>query len=790
MTIDVDVRPTSKHMARRATIPWVLVVLGLAGCDSFMGSTDGSGDGPDGSQPVSPEEACDIQAVFSEYECTSCHDATPGITGGGLDLLSTGLVDRVLNQPSVNPSCSDDLLVNGGRPEASLLLRVIAPHTYAVHGSPSCTAPTMPLGSDLAVSAEHVSCVDRWVQSVAAIDPIDEPAPFDPAPLEAALAKVKYLAHGGAVTDDELALVRDSESGMDREALRTLVDRWMWREPGVLTPEFDTKLWLFLELALQQRSPGGSSTFQFQSQLNLRQKLDGPYLDKDTFARSVPRLFVDTARDIVAEEQDFRQVVTTRRWRVTTAILAALVYADTWLFDDRGRLPHENRFIQFHHLTESDYSDWRYVTFEQATQAAPPGLAYENSASFANAVRAIGDGGTLRLWAPRIGFFSTFTFLDQWESNIDNQFRITVSQVLATALDLIFETGDPTEPANLAGLDAAHAEEGSACLSCHQTLDPMRMIFERYYTYGGRSRGALTGEPATFAFHGHVVPEISTMDEFAEAVVTHPRFAAAWTQKVCMWANSQRCLESDPEFQRVAERFRTGYDEASPNDDFRLTTLFREMLASPLITGDTHGPNHERNEFIVSATRYQHFCAAANVRLAEASARNCEANGIAPVDCDPPTENCFGNWKVGEAIGGDEYSRGARELTTVSEADPVYLVAVREACREYARGATQNDAAFPGRSETEPTIARMVETVMGLPPSHPRHDVATDTLVRTHQILRAGGACPGGQDFMTANEGISTGGDFVCGGSLNANQAMQQVFVIACMSPDLMGLGL
>ena len=86
-------------------------------------------------------------------------------------------------------------------------------------------------------------------------------------------------------------------------------------------------------------------------------------------------------------------------------------------------------------------------------------------------------------------------------------------------------------------------------------------------------------------------------------------------------------------------------------------------------------------------------------------------------------------------------------------------------------------------------MARLVETIMGLPPSHPRHDVAYGALLRGYRILRESGECPAGEDFLTANEGIDADGEFVCGAGLTGSEAMQHIFVIACEDPEASGIG-
>lgn len=754
-------------------------------------SPDGSDSGPDGGEEEEGDTgglSCDLDEVFSSYACTSCHDATPGLEGGNLDLLSPGLADRLVNQPSLNSGCAGELLVNGSEPKASVFLKALDPDRYADYGSESCQPPRMPLGSQTHVSDAHVDCLEEWVESLADGGG-PEPAPFDPASLESSVAKVKYLLNGGAVTEADLLAASDEEGNLDEEKLRDLIDEWIWSAPDQLNPDFDVKLRMFLGLALQQRNIKKSSTFRYQDQLDLKPKNLPLEVDKGTFSENAEIMFIDTARDIVAEDRDFREVVTTRRWKVNTATLAGLVHADhPDLVNEKNRIDDVDKFGVFGHLEPGDYSDWRYVTIEQATQGNPPQLVYENTAEFAEAVRSIGEGGSVRLWTPRVGFFNTLVFFDQWKTNQDNDFRITTSQPVIAALDLIFEAGDPTEPASLEGLAAEHAEEGTACYGCHQFIDPMRTIYGSYYDHRNRSKGPRDPVEASFAFHGHVVDPITSMDGLAQAFVDHPRFAAAWTQKVCMWANSQRCDENDPVFEDVAATFRDGYT-GSEDDDYRLDILFREFFSSTLATGATPSPAHEVVEFIVSPTRVSHFCQATNVRLRQAGELRCAEEGIDDAEqCASQPRNCFAQWKIGESLGQDNYIRGAREFSTPSSQDPMYAISVRQTCRDVAKVVS---AQGPISKDDPPanTIRRLVKTLMGLPESHPRHELSYEALLRNYQILREGDECPDGENYVTANEGIEIGGDFVCGPGLNGNQAMQQVVTMACETPELSGMG-
>lgn len=733
--------------------------------------------------------------------CTSCHNATPGVTGGELDLLSAGIGGRLLGRASNNPGCAEERLIDPERPEASLLLRLVSRERYPAPDG-GCQVNPMPLGvltnPELAMSSFHVDCVDQWVREVAAAhEPVAQvSAPFDPAPAESAVAKAKYLLNGAAPTDTEITTARAADGGLNRDALRGLIDSWMRDGGGSVRPAFESKMRDFLSLTLQQRASPVANNFRYRSQLRPTVGGAPTQIDRTALFASLPRVFQDTALGIVSRDEDFRRVVTTRRWYVTTATLAAIIYADrSDLTNARDAIPREQQFGNFAHLLEGDYSDWRHVRFAQADEASPPDLQYDNTAAFAASVRAVGEDDTLRLRAPRVGFFNTLEFFDNWLTNVDNQFRVTTSQTLIAALDLIFEAGDTTEQPSLAGLAEDHAQEGTACYACHRLLDPMRIQFQRFYTEGhNQARQQAAEDLASFAFHGHVASPLSSMDEFAEALVRHPRFATAWTQKLCMWANSTRCDEGDPEFQRVADTFAAGYDAASSQDDFRFSTLVRELMSSTLITGTEDSRNHQTQEFFVSATRRRHFCQAIDMRAAQVVQERCATEEGLPADfCEPRPSLCNGRLtNLARSLGEEGYGRGTRNLTTPSAPDPFQQRSVQEVCQLAASrmigGGSQPLSSARGAELA--TVERFVRLVMGLPRVHPRHQQAHDQLRRTYQLLRAEPACSAQQDPIADNAQVPVDGEFVCGLGMGVTNALRATMTMACSSPDLMGLGL
>ncbi|MEL6348659.1 MAG: hypothetical protein AAFV53_36480 [Myxococcota bacterium] len=789
-------RTTLSHLQSRTEglsfiLPWIVSASVLSGCHGAEDTTPVTGAPASEGAPLQDDTVtddtgvvgdCDVYPVFASNGCTGCHDATPGLYGGDLDLLSTGLEQRLAGQASNHYTCDHNLLVDPSFPEASLLLHTVAPDTYAEHGDPDCGVRTMPPNATEQMAAEDVACIEAWIRGLDEVT-VEEPAPFDATTPYSAINKAKYLVHGGAVTDEELAYAIDESGELDLNALRVLIDDWMWAEPGVFTDEFDAKLDALLDLTLQQNGTGGGLGYLFGAQLKYGHRAaDYTRFHRRPLADSLHDMFTATARDIVEESGDFRQVVTTRRWKVTTAILLALSRADS---------PSSEAIVLFEHLEDDDYYDWRYVNIKQATNTTPADHQYENSPEFASALRSIGAEGSIRLWAPRVGFFNTIPFFDEWETNDDNDFRVTLNQTLIGALDLIYETSDTTPPESLNGVDDVHANPATSCYSCHSLMDPTRLIFSKYYTTQNRAHGYLTDDSATFAFHGYAVADIETMDDFAAALVKHPRFAAAWTQKICMWANAQRCDETDPEFVRVAETFKVGYDEHSPDDDFRFNILMREMLSSPLVTAADTTQSHETTEYVVSTTRLQHFCNSLNVRVRQAADLRCAEEGRDVSECTAYSWNCS-RWDTAQGLGADAYGRGTVAFTTPMMPDPIYTVALRQSCYKAANKTVKNGSAPFKYHNVDPEniIRRMVQTIMGLPPSHPRHAAANETLLRTYAMLVAEGACPDGQTIYEANEAVATGDAFVCGLGLDTDDALRNVFTIACEAPEISTTGL
>ncbi|HVY25504.1 MAG TPA: hypothetical protein VHB79_03095 [Polyangiaceae bacterium] len=715
-----------------------------------------------------PGGNCDIQALLAAPAngCTNagCHGER---FQGGLDLLSPGVDQRLVGVSSQTDACSGELLVDPQNIDNSLLLRVIDPARFKA----APCGVMMPFGSQTGVSADTLHCIEGWVRTMADGAPAstDDPAKdFEPVAPASYVNKVKTLLVGSAATADEVASVTSDEA-----ALKGLIQAWLQ------TPEFEEKLSDFLQVALQQKLVG-----TFDSQF---QRLRGNAGQLSAFKENAQESFVRTALDIVEQGRPFTEVLTTHRFAATTALLSGLAYLDrteTELKGEKHTIVREptadmppaplplDYSVQNHVwqiaslpvdcdpgvinadslfemmlgfvqckgqgagqyrfpdsvLSDADFSDWRFVDVNVAQAAKAVPTFYD--------VASLRSVEKIALRQPRVGFFTTPAFLANWETNEDNQFRVTTSQTVITALGKIFSPADATTPVRLDGLAKEHAAPNSTCYGCHQFLDPMREYFAQGFSYDfQRPEKASTITPS-FAFQGYV-HDGGALDDFAQALADHPGFATGWTQKLCYWANSQPCSEKDPEFLRVAQAFK--------DSSFNLKTLLTELLASPLVTGAAFTETFRTQQPFVSITRKQHLCRALDARL-----------GV-PGACGVATA-------FAGLVPEDDFSRGAAEPVQTAVTGLFHYAAVEKLCSRLATKLVGSTDAMPFQVKApDAALDAFVEKLMGLGVGTPRHDSVRQSL---------------GEHFDNAKS------------TTNATTALRSAFIVACVSPEVQALGL
>jgi hypothetical protein len=755
-----------QHSTRSRRLLTTTALLGLSLGGPMMACT-GIVPGSDASEKPGGESAggeCDIQTVMAKPEngCTNagCHGAQ---FQGGLDLLSPGVEQRLAGARSTTDACGGEQLVDPADPDKSLILRLIDPERFKA--SPDQCSTLMPLGSTTGVSGEDLACFEGWVKQIAeGADPstIPESTPFDPSPTESYLGKVKTIVNGESVTDDELAQVQGNPA-----ALRALIEQW------TTSPGFEQKMKSFLRTNLQQDVSAANLLQQFGNLRNapLRRDLES----------SLEQSFVRTAWDIIESGRPFTEILTTRRWHVNTAVLMALAYLDTApqeLQADRHTFfrrptiglptppvsleesvearawylpalpagcPTARRgqdvllmFLGFVRcndsvqrsaetpLTDADFLDWRPVSLEQGE---PPRF-YD--------LPTLRSATTVRLRQPRVGFFTTPAFFSNAETNDDNQFRVTTNQTLIVSLGEIISASDPTQPPRLDGLATDHAEPGTACYGCHLHLDPMRNYFANAFSTSYRRDTQPEAVTPAFGFFGET-REGGDLQDFAETLAGHERFPRAWAQKLCYYANSQACDDKDPEFDRIVKAFiDSGYD---------FKKLFVELLSSPLVTGAELVDTYQSTEFMVSIARRQHLCQMLDRRLGQVDI--CGQAGL-----------------FADLVPADSYSRGSAVPVQPAVTGMFHFAAAEKLCVRLSTRLVGNVAASRFKTADVPgAIGDLVEDLMGLSPEHPRHD-AIQVRLQAHY------------DAALQEPGS------------NPVQALRSTFTLACVSPDVMALGL
>lgn len=628
----------------------------------------------------------------------------------------------------------------------------------------------MPFGSNTGVSASDLSCFQQWVQQMAEDAPPPPRPPavvFVPVTVPSYTNKVKTLLTGGALTDAELKQVTT-----DPSALQGLVTGWME------SPEFSTKMSAFLSGALQQRITG-SLNFQLDG-------IQGTW--GSSLIANLQEAFTRTALEIVNTGRPFTEVVTTRRWAATTATLLALSYIDNtatalraekhqvlsapldgmpaaplplsysaqnhvWVFPSipaecvvpAQSLPNvldmllgtircsDGKTFQLAKtatvLTQADFNDWRFVELGSATALNPAPLFYD--------LEALRGLSQINLKLPRVGFFSSPAFLANWDTNDDNQFRVTTSQTVITALGEIFSPADPTPTLSKDGLSVAHSAPGSTCYGCHQFLDPMRLYFGKMLSTKYQvTEKPLAGTPS-FAFDGFS-RNGGDLFTLAATLSQHPHFAPAWVQKLCYYANSQACDERDPEFQRISAAF------VASSYDFK--TLVRELFSSPLVTGAAPTKTAEAQAPLVSITRSQHLCQLLDKRLGT-------------------TGSCALSASFANLIPDDEFSRGSAVPVQPAVTSLFHFSAAEKLCDAIASKLVgTGTAALFNPNSPDAALERLTQSLMGLPPSHPRYAGTKAALLGHFTQAKTSGA--------------------------TATLALRSTFTLACLSPDVMALGL
>jgi hypothetical protein len=402
------------------------------------------------------------------------------------------------------------------------------------------------------------------------------------------------------------------------------------------------------------------------------------------------------------------------------------------------------------YFTTQDLSDWQMVTI---TNTGTPIVSYNLPALRASA-------GTLPSRLPRVSFFTTPAFLSVWNTNDSNQHRVTANQALLAALGQGFTSASaiiPVPPSTV-GLDGTHAVTGSVCYGCHKSLDPMKMFWQNSFDFNDQV-AARAGTSASFGF-ANVVQNGTSLADFGRflTLVTDEqvpgqvinRFALALTQKLCFFANSAMCEETDPEMRRIALAFQ--------NASYDFSTLVRELFSSPLVTSSAPTATFATDGVTISIARRDQLCGALSNRLAKPDL--CEIAMPTPTDVTTVMNRLAG------AVPADGFSRGTEFPVTAPDPNLFYRAASELVCEAIAVKVVDAATGTVFSSTAAPAaIEDMVTRVMGVPPSDPNHAAAVMALT----------------DHYTAATTTARA---------TPTNALRSTFSAACQSPTTLSFGI
>lgn len=391
------------------------------------------------------------------------------------------------------------------------------------------------------------------------------------------------------------------------------------------------------------------------------------------------------------------------------------------------------------YITDADFTSWHMVTVR------PPRAGEATTPIFDLPSMRAGHDLVMRI--PRVGFFTTPAFFARWTTNDSNLARVLLNQTLIVGLGHAMDLGNTTAATDLRALDALHAVPGSACYSCHIALDPMRQFFRNTYTlYGSVQQDPRQlAMPGQFAFYGATSPPGATITDLGAQLAAHPLFAAAWVQRLCNYATSGLCDDTDPEFRRLVDLFR------SSNHSWN--TLVQALFASPLVTGlaSTRTAASVGRTFPIA--RQEHLCALLSNRLGVTDICHLDANTNHEV---PTLRTLAASWPSGQ------YSRGTVNPSLASSPSLLMRGGMENMCTGLATYFVDMGGSPYQSSAPDTSIRAIVTQLMGLTGSRVAGPLA---ILQDHyaHALQQGGSSPA--------------------------TALQSTFVLGCLSPYVAGVG-
>jgi hypothetical protein len=416
------------------------------------------------------------------------------------------------------------------------------------------------------------------------------------------------------------------------------------------------------------------------------------------------------------------------------------------------------------YLTTQDLSDWQWVT----TRALRSGEARLQPFD----LPTLRGATELALQIPRVGFYTTPAYLALWNTNDSNQHRVTANQTLLVALGQGLTSSNTITPLSMAGLDASHAVNGTECYGCHKILDPLRQFWGTQIDFNDRNdfptrvfnggvanpRPTATGGLLAFGNVNAMGAAMTDLGPLLQQVIDGgasdqiQRFAVAFVQKLCFFANSSACVETDPEFRRIASGFqKSNYD---------LLALVKDLFSSPLVTGLADTATFDQLGMTISISRRDQLCASLSNRL--------QRPDICALTAPVPSTTQAATVKIATSVPADAFSRGTEFPVTASDPTLFYRAASEMLCENVATQVVDptGGGGIYVSTSVATSIDDMVTRVMGYPPADTHHAQAVQILQKHY-------------DAVIAQNRSNT-----------PTVALRSTFALACESPTALSFGM
>jgi hypothetical protein len=236
---------------------------------------------------------------------------------------------------------------------------------------------------------------------------------------------------------------------------------------------------------------------------------------------------------------------------------------------------------------------------------------------------------------------------------------------------------------------------------------------------------------------------------------TVSRFAMSVAQQLCYYANSSGCLETDPEFRRVALAFQ--------GDNFQFPTLIRELFSSPLVTNAATTMTADQNGVNISISRRDQICASLSNRLG--------ITDVCALAVPLPSSTQSATLRIVNSVPTDAFSRGSEIPVTPSDPTLFYRAASEMLCENVAGKVVDVTGSMYQSSAYAAAISDMVSRIVGYSAADPHYTMAVQILTEHYQNALS----------STQNSGSSTA---------KATNALRSTFALACQSPTSLSFGL